>query len=79
MPASRELYRAGSHSGPIQDASVSPPYWRRKESAEQKKEIELKTNKNGIAELPRMTAENFLVSVIVKGYRPSWRLIRSNR
>jgi len=28
-----------SHSGPIQDASVSPPYWRRKESAEQKKEI----------------------------------------
>src|ERR1700693_4600765 len=52
---------------PIQDASVSLVYWRRKESAEEKKEIELKTDKNGIAESPRMTADKFAVSVIVKG------------
>jgi hypothetical protein len=64
---------------PIQDASVSLVYWRRKESAEEKKEIELKTDKNGIAEFPRVTAEKFAISVIVKGYKPSWRWIRSNR
>ena len=64
---------------PIQDASVSLVYWRRKESAEEKKEIELKTDKNGVAEFPRVTAEKFAVSVIVKGYKPSWRWIRSNR
>jgi hypothetical protein len=64
---------------PIQDASVSLVYWRIKESAEEKKEIELKTDKNGIAEFPRVTAEKFAVSVVVKGYRSSWRCIRSNR
>jgi hypothetical protein len=63
---------------PIQDASVSLVYWRRKESSEEKKEIELKTDKNGIAEFPRMTADKFAVSVIVKGYRPCWRWIRSS-
>ena len=64
---------------PIRDASVALVYWHRKESAEEKKEIELKTDKNGIAEFPRMTAEKFAVSVIVKGYKPSWRWIRPNR
>src|ERR1700674_1467720 len=64
---------------PIQDASVSLVYWRRKDSAVEKKEIELKTDKNGIAEFPKMTAEKFAVSVVVKGYKPSWRWIRSNQ
>jgi len=63
---------------PIQDASVSLVYWRRKEFAEEKREIELKTDKNGIAEFPNVKAEKFAVSVIVKGYRPCWRWIRSN-
>src|SRR6202049_2997937 len=57
---------------PIQDASVSLVYWRRKESAEEKKEIELKTDKNGIAEFPRGVAEKLAVSVSGKGYRTSW-------
>jgi hypothetical protein len=64
---------------PIQDASVSLVYWRRKESADEEKQIELKTDKNGIAEFPRVTAEKFAVSVVVKGYKPSWRWIRPNR
>ena len=64
---------------PIQDASVSLVYWRRKESDEEKKEIEFKTDKNGIAEFPRVTAEKFAVSIIVKGYKPTWRWIRSNQ
>jgi hypothetical protein len=63
---------------PVPGAAVSLVYWRRKESAEEKKEIELKTDKIGIAEFPRVTAEKFAVSVIVKGYRPCWRWIRSN-
>ena len=63
---------------PIQDASVSLVYWRRKDSAEEKKEIKLKTDKIGIAEFPRVTAEKVAVSVIVKGYKPCWRWIRSN-
>jgi hypothetical protein len=62
----------------IPGAAVSLVYWRRKESAEEKKELELKTDKNGIAEFPRVTAEKFAVSVIVKGYKPCWRWIRSN-
>lgn len=64
---------------PIPGATVSLLYWRRKESAEEKKEIELKTDKNGIAEFPRVTAEKFAVSVAVKAYKPSWRWIRSSR
>lgn len=63
---------------PIPGATVSLLYWRRKESAEEKKEIELKTDKNGIAEFPKVTAEKFAVSVIVKGYKSHWRWIRSN-
>jgi hypothetical protein len=63
---------------PIPEATVSLVYWRRKDSAEEKKEIELKTDKNGVAEFPRVTAEKFAVSVIVKGYKPFWRWIRSN-
>jgi hypothetical protein len=63
---------------PIPGATVSLLYWRRKDSAEEKKEIELKTDKNGIAEFSRVTAEKFAVSVIVKGYKSCWRWIRSN-
>jgi hypothetical protein len=63
---------------PIPEATVSLVYWRRKDSAEEKKEIELKTDKNGIAEFPRVTAEKVAARVIVKGYKPCWRWIRSN-
>jgi hypothetical protein len=63
---------------PIRDASVALVYWSRKESSEEKKEIEVKTDKNGIAKFPRVAAEKFIVSVIVKGYRPRWRWIRSD-
>jgi hypothetical protein len=45
---------------------------------EEKKEIGMKTDKNGIAEFPKVTVEQFAVNVIVKGYRPSWCWIRPN-
>jgi hypothetical protein len=63
---------------PIPEATVSLFYWRRKDSAEEKTEIELKTDKNGIAEFPSVKAEKFAVSVLVNGYKPCWRWIRSN-
>jgi hypothetical protein len=61
----------------MQDAFVSLVFWRRKES-EERKEVERKTDKNGIAEFPRVTAKKFAASIVVKGYKPSWRWIRSN-
>jgi hypothetical protein len=54
-------------------------YWRKKGSAEEKKEMEVKSDKNGIAEFPKVEAEKIAVSVTVSGYRPSWHWIRSNR
>jgi hypothetical protein len=63
---------------PIPEASVALVYWSGKKSAEEKKEIEVKTDNNGIAIFPRVVAEKFAVSVIVKGYKPCWRWIRSN-
>lgn len=66
------------NDAPVPEATVSLIYWHRKDSAEEKKEIELKTDKNGLAEFPRVTAEKFAVSIIVKSYKPCWRWIRSN-
>jgi len=79
-PSGRFRFRVADSENdlPIPDASVALVYWSRKESAEEKKEIELKTDKNGIAEFSRGVAEKFAVSVIVKGYRPYWRWIRAN-
>jgi hypothetical protein len=44
---------------------------------EEKKEIGMKTDKNGIAEFPKVTAEKLAINVVVKGYRPSWRWVRN--
>ena len=60
---------------PIPEAAVCLVYWRKTEVAEEKKEIELKTDKNGIAEFRRVHANRLAVSVTVKGYRPCWRWI----
>jgi|SRR5450432_1931601 hypothetical protein len=78
-PSDRFRFRVADSENdlPIQDASVALVYWSRKESAEEKKEIEVKTDKDGIAEFPRVVAEKFVVSVSVKGYRPRWRWIRA--
>jgi hypothetical protein len=60
----------------LPNAAVSLTYWQRTESGERKQEIEIKTDKNGIAEFPRVNAEKLAVSVTVSGYRPCWLWIR---
>jgi hypothetical protein len=79
-PSGRFRFRVADSENdlPIPGAAVALVCWSRKDSAEEKKEIELKTDKNGIAEFPRVVAEKVAVSVSVKGYRPYWRWIRAN-
>ena len=48
----------------------------KKGTNEVRKEIEIKTDKNGLAEFPRLEAYKLAVSVTVKGYRSYWRWIR---
>src|SRR6266403_265586 len=62
---------------PIPGAAVSLVYWQKKDSTEEKKEIELKSDKNGVAEFRRVDADKLAFSVTVKGYRSCWRWIRS--
>jgi hypothetical protein len=44
-----------------------------------KKEIEGKTDRNGLAEFPRVEADKLALSATVKGYRSFWRWIRPSR
>jgi len=54
---------------PIQEAVVSLVYWQKKGAAEEKKEIEMKTDTNGIAEFRKVDANKLTVRVTAKGYR----------
>jgi hypothetical protein len=65
------------HDLPIPGAAISLVYWQKKKSAEEKKEIELKSDKNGVAEFRRVHADKLAISVTVKGYRSCRRWIRS--
>jgi hypothetical protein len=56
---------------------LTEDYWRRNESVEEKKEIEVKTDENGIAEFSKVMAKKFANNVVVKGYRPSWCWVRN--
>jgi hypothetical protein len=53
-------------------------YWQKKDSRIEKKEVEIKSDKNGIAEFPRVEAEKIAVSVSMKGFRSCWRWVRGN-
>jgi hypothetical protein len=48
----------------------------KKGTKEVRKEIEAKTDKNGLAKFPRLEAYKLTVSVTAKGYRSYWRWIR---
>jgi hypothetical protein len=61
---------------PISGAVVYVVYRQNQESGEGKKEIELKTDENGIAEFPKVEADKFAVTIAAKGYRPFWCWIR---
>jgi Carboxypeptidase regulatory-like domain len=63
---------------PVPGAEVSLAYLQKKGTNEVRKEIEVKTDKNGMAEFPRLEAYKLTVSVTAKGYRSYWRWIRTD-
>src|SRR6202166_5375846 len=63
---------------PIPGAAVSLVYWQKSTTTQEKKEIEGKTDTNGLAEFPRVEADKMAVSVTMKGYRSCWRWIHPN-
>jgi uncharacterized GH25 family protein len=63
---------------PIPGAAVSLVYWQKNTTTLHKKEIEGKTDTNGLAEFPRVEADKTAVSVTMKGYRSCWRWIHPN-
>jgi hypothetical protein len=63
---------------PIPGATVALVYWQRTDSRLEKKEVEIKSDKNGIAKFSPVEAEKLAVSVNLKGFRPCWRWLRTN-
>jgi hypothetical protein len=63
---------------PIPGAVVSLVYWKKNSTTQEKKEIEGKTDTNGLADFPRVEADKMAVSVTMKGYRSCWRWIHPN-
>jgi hypothetical protein len=63
---------------PVSSAVVSLAYWQTKGTGEVRKEIEVRTDKKGLAEFPRLEADKLMVSVTSTGYRSYWRWIRAD-
>ena len=63
---------------PVPRATVSLVYWQKNATTKDKKEIEGKTDTNGLAEFPRIEADKMAVNVTAKGYRSCWRWIHPN-
>jgi hypothetical protein len=64
---------------PVPGATVSLVYWQQNATTKDKKEIEGKTDPNGLAEFPRVEADKMAVNVTAKGYRSCWRWIHPNK
>jgi hypothetical protein len=83
-PSSRESERYrfqvvdGETDLPVAGAQVSLRYLQKRGATEERKEIEVNTNKNGIADFPVLEGNKLAVSVTAKGYRSYWRWIHRN-
>jgi hypothetical protein len=83
-PSSRESehYRFqvvdGETDLPVAGAQVSLRYLQKKGATEERKEIEVNTSKNGIADFSVLEGHKLAVSVTAKGYRSYWRWIQRN-
>ena len=62
---------------PIPGATVSLVYWQRTDFRLEKKEIETKSDENGIAEFSGVPAGKVAVSVSMKGFRPYWHWLQT--
>jgi hypothetical protein len=60
---------------PLANASVTIALWRHENGVEQKKELESRTDENGVAVFPKVQVEKLAVSVDAKGYRSTSRWI----
>lgn len=67
------------NSPPIPETTVSLVCWQKKESGLEKNEIEVKTDKNGMAEFPKLNADELAVTVNEKGSRSYWCWFRAER
>jgi hypothetical protein len=63
---------------PIPGAAVSLVYWQKNTPTKDKKEIEGKTDTNGLVKFPGVEADKVALSVTAKGYRSCWRWIHPN-
>jgi len=64
---------------PVPQATICVVYRQKMESGDEKREIELKTDKNEIAEFPKVEGNSLAVTVAAKGYRTLWRWIQPNQ
>ena len=62
----------------VAGATVSFVYWQKNATTKDRKEMEGKTDTNGLVEFPRVDADKMAVSVAAKGYRSCWRWIHLN-
>jgi hypothetical protein len=60
----------------VPQAAVTLVLWQKKDSGEEKKELEGKTDENGFVAFPDVNAQKFAITVTMKGYRSYWRWIR---
>src|SRR4029077_8703392 len=64
---------------PVPQATICVVYRQKMESGDEKREIELKKDKNEIAEFPKVEGKSLAVTVPAKGYRTLWRWIQPNQ
>jgi Carboxypeptidase regulatory-like domain len=62
---------------PIQGATVTLVYWQKTDFRVEKKEIETKSDENGIAEFSGVPVGKVAVSVSMKGFRPYWHWLQT--
>jgi hypothetical protein len=60
---------------PLANASVTIALWRHENGVEQRKELESRTDENGVAVFPKVQVEKLAVSVEAKGYKSISRWI----
>ena len=61
------------------DARIHIVYRSNKGTSTAKQELDVTTDKEGVAEIPRVKVERLAVDVDAKGYRECWLWVRSDK
>jgi len=67
--------RDGENGHPLPNASVTVVLWQHDNGVQRRKELEARTDENGVVVFPKVQVEKLTVSVEAKGYRPISRWI----